>query len=144
MNNYLREVLNGKITYEKFNLGKPPPTPPPSLPHMPAIAGAYPLLWVEERQGRCCQYHRKLIIEEPAHFSCSYRCSTLVRPASESDHRKLNLQNPERKGCASGWRLIGELRMATAENMKPDIPTARADDEISGFGRYLRSEEMAL
>jgi hypothetical protein len=44
MNNHLLEVLNGKIMYENFNLGKPPPTPPPSLPHMPAIAGAYPLV----------------------------------------------------------------------------------------------------
>jgi hypothetical protein len=52
MNNHLLEVLNGKIMYENFNLSKPSPTPPPhlpppSLPHMPAIAGAYPLRsWV--------------------------------------------------------------------------------------------------
>jgi hypothetical protein len=43
INSHLLEVLNGKITVQNFNLGKPPPTPPPSLPHMPAIAGAYPL-----------------------------------------------------------------------------------------------------
>jgi len=28
---------------ENFNLDKPLPTPPPSLPHMPAIASAHPL-----------------------------------------------------------------------------------------------------
>ena len=35
-----------KFLTEIFNLDKPLPTPPPSLPHMPAIAGAHPLnLW---------------------------------------------------------------------------------------------------
>jgi hypothetical protein len=32
------------MTVQNFNLGKPPPTHHPSLPHMPAIAGAYPLV----------------------------------------------------------------------------------------------------
>jgi len=32
-----------KFLTEIFNLDKPLPTPPPSLPHMLAIAGAHPL-----------------------------------------------------------------------------------------------------
>ena len=57
----------------------------------------------------------------------------LVGPASVPDHRKLDLQTRARKGHTLGWKLTEELRMA-AENMGPDIPTARADDETSGFG----------
>ena len=43
MDNHRLEVLNDKIILENFNSGKPSPAPPPSLPHMLAIAGAYPL-----------------------------------------------------------------------------------------------------
>ena len=67
----------------------------------------------------------------------------LVGPASVPDHHKLlDLQTRVRKGCTLGWKLIDELRMA-AENMGPDIPTARADDEISGFGRAQAEAQCA-
>lgn len=61
-----------------------------------------------------------------------------VSSASESEHRKLGLKIPERKGCKFGWKLIGELK-AVAESLGPEVPIARPDDGISGFGR-VRAE----
>ena len=65
----------------------------------------------------------------------------LVGLTSVPDHLKLDLQTRARKGCTGGWKLIEELM--TAENMGPDIPTARADDEISGFGRVQDEAQCA-
>ena len=65
----------------------------------------------------------------------------LVGPASVPDHHKLDLQTQVCKGCTLGWKLI-ELRMA-AENMGPDIATARADDKISGFRRVQAEAQCA-
>jgi len=64
----------------------------------------------------------------------------LVQSASESERRESEPQVIERKGCKLGWKLIGELK-AAAENMGPEIPVAKPDDEISGFGRARAEAE---
>jgi hypothetical protein len=73
MNNHLLEVLNGKIMYKNFNLGKPSPTPPPPYPicrqspvHTPwdcqYICRTWPITW--DKEGHCVPRHSLVIVNE--------------------------------------------------------------------------------